>query len=132
MTKYDIHMDKLKGHGDEIKKTAQNALESNIRDIIRLSNEIAWEGPSHDVFISTFNEIMKNVCYIPSVIGAYGKFMVTASGGFNEINDKMYDDLLKEMDKNDKRFSNLKTNNVKKIPTELVIKEKYGGEYDEL
>lgn len=112
MTRYDIYMEKLRDNGQDIKKTASEDIYKNIVDIKRISESIKWEGPSYDQFKKQFNQKMQSIEYIPFVIEAYGNFMIKASGGFDEINDQMYNDLLIEMEKNDKK--------------------KIGGEYDGL
>ncbi len=131
MTRYDIYMDDLRESGDDLKKTATEKIETNINDLKRIANELKWEGPSYDKFMEGFNKKMENISYVSQMIETYGKFMTVASGGYADINDRMYDDYLKEVDKNNKRFAKNKVNTVitQTGVTELVIKDKSGGEF---
>ena len=103
MTRYDIYMEKLRENGLEIKKSASEDIYTNVMEIKRLSNSIRWEGPSYDMFKQVLNKKMESIEYIPSVIEAYGNFMIQASGGYDSINDQMYDDYLRTAEENDNR-----------------------------
>ena len=128
MTRYDIHMDNLRDSGEDIKKTAVEKIDADIIELKRLANELKWEGPSYDKFIENFNRKMETVSYVARMIETYGKFMTVASGGYADINDRMYDDYLREVDKNKKRFANTKA--VTKVGYDsLRIEDRSGGEF---
>jgi hypothetical protein len=99
-------MEMLREHGQAIKKIGMEEIKNNIEEIKKLANEIKWEGPSREKFKEEFNKKMESINYIPTVIEAYGEFMMKASGGYDEINDKMYNDYLSEVNKNSKRYKN--------------------------
>ncbi len=101
MTKYNIHMEQLREHGKSIKKIGSDEIFNSVNEINRLANDIVWEGPARDKFKEVFEQKMQTINYIPTVIETYGKFMTTASGGYDDINDQMYDEYLREANEND-------------------------------
>lgn len=127
MTRYDISMEELRNCGEDIKKTAAEKIRTDVTDLKRLANELKWEGPSYDKFMESFNKKVESLNYVSQVIETYGDFMTVASGGYSDINDKLYDDYLKEVERNESRRK-AAVNNI--IPSakhgfeSLVIKEK--------
>jgi len=103
MARYDIYMDQLNDNGDEIKNIAEKKIDPNIKEITRIANELKWEGPSYDMFINTFNKKMETVRQIPLVVGAYGNFMKKASGGYQDLSDKMYDELQNDKEEHERQ-----------------------------
>ena len=104
MTRYDIHMDSLRDNGEEISRIANNQMENDIKEIMRIASEIKWEGPTYDTFKNTFNKKMENVKYIPSVVNVYGSFMMKASGGYQDLSDNMYDEVMEDMAEHERKY----------------------------
>lgn len=98
MAKYYVKMDELKAEGEEIQEYAKNVVDAKIQELIVLSNKLEWEGPTHEMFMELFNDKINRIKYLAKMIEIYGKFMVIASEGFTEVNDKFAKEMQVIMD----------------------------------
>ena len=99
MSRYYVKMDELKEHGEEIQKYATDIVDAKVQELIRIGSELKWEGPLHNKFYSSFTEKVKKIRYVAAMLEVYGKFMVMASEGFTDINDKMYKEFMEDIKK---------------------------------
>ena len=89
MSRYYVKMDELKERGEEIQTYATDIVDAKIQELIKIGKSLKWEGPAHDRFKESFDEKVKKIRYIAAMLEVYGKFMVMASDGYNEINDEL-------------------------------------------
>ena len=99
MSRYYVRMEDLKEHGEEIKNYATDIVDAKIKELIKLGNELKWEGPAHDRFYESFTEKVKKIRYVAAMLEVYGKFMVMASEGYTDINDQMYKEFMADIKK---------------------------------
>ena len=98
MAKYYVMMEELKAEGEEIQAFAKNVVDAKIQELVKLSETFEWEGPTHEMFINLYNEKLDKIKYLAKMIEVYGKFMVLASEGFTEVNDKFAKEMQSLMD----------------------------------
>lgn len=106
MARYYVKMEDLKTEGEEIQEFAKNVVEAKVQELVALGDKLEWEGPTYEMFIKLYTDKINRVKYLAKMIEIYGKFMVLASEGFTEVNDKfakemqiIMDDLKREKEK---------------------------------
>ncbi len=98
MAKYYIKMEELKTEGEEIQEYAKNVIDAKVLELVGLADKLVWEGPTYEMFIKLFSEKIKKIRHIAKMIEIYGKFMVMASEGYTEVNDKFAKEMQIVMD----------------------------------
>ena len=98
MARYYVKMEELKTEGEEIQEYAKNIVDSKVQELIDLSDKLEWEGPTYEMFIKLYNDKVNRIKYLAKMIEIYGKFMVLASEGFTEVNNKFNKEMQLIMD----------------------------------
>ncbi|MBQ9853874.1 MAG: hypothetical protein IJO57_02445 [Bacilli bacterium] len=93
MARYYVKMDALKEEGILIKDYAVNTVGAKFNELIEISKNLSWSGPSSVEFKKMFEEKIKKLNDISSMIEMFGKFMITASDGFVDVNKKVENNL---------------------------------------
>jgi len=89
MAKYYVKMGELKTEGEEIQRYAKDTVGAKVQELIDMSDKLQWEGPTYEMFITLYTDKIKKIKYLAKMIEMYGKFMVMASEGYTEVNDKL-------------------------------------------
>ena len=97
MTK--VYIDELEDKGNELINYSQNNIKETICNLKASTNNLIWDGPGYQSYISQFNSKINKLEKINNNLSKIASYLITAKDEYYDTNikiDKMYEELLEE------------------------------------